>query len=156
MPIDYSFLQDAIPDFEEKIKGSGMSNVTIRVDADCYLQCDGEYIDVHISAENPVKIQLPSGQHLLEFISTVNPKVKIERAVDFPESEKNYLVLVNELSSKIAPAMPIEPNTSKNPSNPYLDQLNMMQGFNPLNNFHNHIESSLVQSQVPELPDENK
>lgn len=135
MPIDYSFLQDAIPQQEEKVHGCGMCNVTIRVDADCFLQCDGEYIDIQITGGVPVKVQLPCGQHLLEFINTGNPNIKVEKSVDFPETGKNYLVLVNELKAQIAPPMPQMPNPSPTPSNPYLDQLNSMQGYNPLQGF---------------------
>lgn len=108
MAIDFSFLENAAPKQQEpepvKLE-SGMANVTIRVDADSLLQCDGEFID-SLKAGMMYKTQLPIGQHLLEFLSDENPNVKVEKIVEWPESDKNYLVIVNDLKAKIAPPMP--------------------------------------------------
>ena len=132
MPIDFSFLENAAPKQEtESVKSSGLANVSIRVDADCFMQCDGEYVDIPLKAGMMAKTQLPTGQHLLEFFSQQNTNVKIEKVVDFPESDKNYLVMVSELKAAIAPAMPQATNTAA-PTNPYLDQLNQMAKMNPL------------------------
>ena len=77
---------------------TGMANVTIRVDADCFLLCDGEFMEeIEIVANQIKKAQLPIGQHILEFIDVTNPDVKLEKEVDFPEEGKNYLVLINGL-----------------------------------------------------------
>lgn len=108
-----------------------MAHVTIRVDADCFMQCDGEYIDLSIRAGIMAKTQLPTGQHLLEFFSQENPNIKVEKVVDFPESDKNYLVIVNELKAAIAPPVPSAP-AQASPANPFLDQLNRMAQMNPL------------------------
>ena len=103
MPVDFSFLQNAAPAKPEEPKqpeqkpDTGLANVTVRVDADCFMQCDGEFVDVPLKAGQVTKTELPTGQHLLEFLSTENPNVKVEKMVDFPESGKNYLVMVNEL-----------------------------------------------------------
>ena len=136
MPIDFSFLQNAAPQQPEKPEAkpdTGKVNVAVRVDADCYMQCDGEYIDIQLKAEQVTKMKLPTGQHLLEFISTYNPKVKFDKMVDFPESGKNYLVVVSELKAAVAPTMPQAQHTSQAPPrNAYLDQLNQMQWNNPL------------------------
>lgn len=102
MPVDFSFLQNAAPQKPEQPEqkpDSGVAIVTVRVDADCFMQCDGEYIDIPLKAGQVSKAELPTGQHLLEFISTENPNVKVEKMVDFPESGKNYLVIVNELKA---------------------------------------------------------
>lgn len=133
MPVDFSFLQNAAPQKPEQPiekPDTGIANVAIRVDADCFLQCDGEYVDIQLKAGQVVKTELPTGQHLLEFISTENTNVKVEKAVDFPESGKNYLVVVNELKAAIAPPIPQAQQTP--PQNPFLDQLNQMQWNNPL------------------------
>ena len=83
----------------------GMASVTIRIDADCYLLCDGEYIeDIEIKANKLIKIKLPIGQHLLEFVDLENPNVKVEKVVDFPESGKSYLVLIDGLEEAIIEA----------------------------------------------------
>jgi hypothetical protein len=135
MPIDFSFLQNAAPEQPkqpEQEPDTGMANITIRVDADCFMQCDGEYVDIQLKAGQVTKTELPTGQHLLEFLSTENPNVKIEKMVDFPESGKNYLVVVNELKAAVAPPMPQAQAQQAAPQNPFLDQLNQMQWNNPL------------------------
>jgi len=138
MPVDFSFLQNAAPAKPEEPKqpeqktDTGLANVTVRVDADCFMQCDGEFVDVPLKAGQVTKTELPTGQHLLEFLSTENPNVKVEKMVDFPESGKNYLVVVNELKAAVAPPMPQASAQQAPPQNPYLDQLNQMQWNNPL------------------------
>ena len=135
MPVDFSFLQNAAPEQPkqpEQKPDTGKASITIRVDADCFLQCDGEYVDIQLNAGQVTKTELPTGQHLLEFINTDNPNIKVEKTVDFPESGKNYLVMVNELKAAIAPPIPQGQSQQAAPQNPYLDQLNQMQWNNPL------------------------
>ena len=96
------------------------------------LTSDGEYVDIQLKAGQVTKTELPTGQHLLEFLSTENPNIKVEKMVDFPESGKNYLVVVNELKAAVAPPMPQASAQQAPPQNPYLDQLNQMQWNNPL------------------------
>ncbi len=76
-----------------------MANVTVRADADCFLLCDGEYLDIQLDAGKMTKIQVPIGQHLMEFIYTEDANIKVEKVVDFPEAGKNYLVLVQDLKA---------------------------------------------------------
>lgn len=135
MPVDFSFLQNAAPQQPEQPvpqPDTGVVNVTVRVDADCFMQCDGEYVDIQLKAGQVTKTELPTGQHLLEFLSTENPNIKVEKMVDFSESGKNYLVVVNELKAAVAPPMPQASAQQAPPQNPYLDQLNQMQWNNPL------------------------
>ena len=158
MPVDFSFLQNAAPEQPkqpEQKPDTGMANITIRVDADCFLQCDGEYVDIPLKAGQVAKTELPTGQHLLEFISNDNPNIKVEKMVDFPESGKNYLVMVNELKAAIAPPIPqVQPQQAA-PQNPYLDQLNQMQWNNPL---AASVPPPMPQMppSMPGMPDENK
>jgi hypothetical protein len=102
MAIDFSFLEGVAPKQEEAPKKTDMANVTIRVDADSMLLCDGEYMDQQFKAGIITKIQLPTGQHLLEFLSEENPDVKVEKVVDFIEAGKSYLVIVNELKAALS------------------------------------------------------
>ena len=135
MPVDFSFLQNAAPrqpEQPEQKPDSGMAHVTVRVDADCFMQCDGEYVDIPLKAGHVCKTELTTGQHLLEFLSTENPNVKVEKMVDFPESGKNYLVVITELKAAVAPPMPREQSQQAPPQNPFLDQLNQMQWNNPM------------------------
>ena len=156
MPVDFSFLQNAAPAKPEEPKqpeqktDTGLANVTVRVDADCFMQCDGEYVDIPLKAGQVAKTELPTGQHLLEFISTENPNIKVEKMVDFPESGKNYLVVVNELKAAIAPSMPQGQPQQATPQNPYLDQLNQMQWNNPL------VPPTMPQTPPPMPGDNNK
>ena len=147
MPIDFSFLESAVPKQQEPEKPSGQVNVSIRVDADCFMQCDGEYIDLPLKAGILAKTQLPVGQHLLEFFSQENANIKVEKVVDFPEPGKNYLVMVNELKAAIAPPVPQQTQQQAPPSNPFLDQLNQMARMNPLGNMY--------APQMPPIPPQN-
>lgn len=134
MAIDYSFLEDIAPKPQEEVVEvkTSVANVTIRVDADCMMQCDGEYIDIPLKAGSMSKTQLPTGQHLLEFFSNENPNIKIEKIVDFPEPNKNYLVIVNELKLAIAPPIPKGKPTNATPRNTFLEQLTQIANRNPL------------------------
>ncbi len=152
MPIDFSFLENAAPQKAEQSTqkhDTGQANVTLRADADCFVQCDGEYVDCQLKAGQIAKIELPTGQHLLEFMSTENPNVRVEKQVDFPESGKNYLVVVNELKSAFAPPLPQGQPQQNVPQNPYLDQLNQMQWNNPLT-------PPVMPQMPPPMPGENK
>lgn len=132
--MDWSFLNDAVPKQQEAepVKTSGTVNVTVRVDADCMLMCDDEYVDLPLKAGMMAKTTLPMGQHLLTFISEKQPNIKVEKMVDWSEADKNYLVIVNELSAAMPPAMPQQPRQAATPENPFLNQLNQMAQMNPL------------------------
>ena len=78
-----------------------MANVTVRCDADCFLLCDGEYLDIQLDAGKMVKIQVPIGQHLFEFLYTEDPDIKIEKEVDFPDAGKSYLVIIKGLKDLV-------------------------------------------------------
>lgn len=146
MAIDFSFLENAAPkqpEPEPVKQESGMANITIRVDADSLLQCDGEFVD-SLKAGMMYKTQLPVGQHLLEFLSDENPNIKVEKIVDWPESDKNYLVIVNELKMKLAPTMPQQTQMQTSAENPFLDQLTQMAQMNPL--------AGMGMPQMPAMP----
>ena len=105
MPIDFSYLEGTAPQEESTPVKSDTANVTIRVDADSMLLCDGEYIDQVFKAGVLTKIQMGPGQHLLEFLYTENPDIKIEKEVDFPESGKSYLVIIKGLKELVDAAV---------------------------------------------------
>jgi hypothetical protein len=96
MSIDFSFLDGTQ---ESRPTQTGTANVTIRVDADSMLLCDGEYIDHPLKAGVLTKIQLPLGQHILEFLYDEDPDIKVEKEVDFPEAGKSYLVLIKDFKN---------------------------------------------------------
>ena len=114
MPVDYGFLQGAAPSQQDSDAG-GKVTVTIRVDADCFLQCDGEFVDVQLEAGKVVKTELLAGQHLLEFMSVDDINIKVEKVVDFPNAGKSYLLVVNELKALVAPPAPETPEVPSAP-----------------------------------------
>ena len=97
MPIDFSFLDGT--QNESTSTQTRTATVTIRVDADSLLLCDGEYIDHPLKAGVLTKIQLPLGQHILEFLYAEDPDIKVEKEVDFPEAGKCYLVLIKDFKN---------------------------------------------------------
>ena len=100
MAIDYSFLEGVAP--QQAAPQDDMANVTLRIDADALLLCDGEHIDIELKAGVVKKTQLPVGEHLLEFLSEENPDAKVEKVVDFPVAGKSYLVMVSGLKEALA------------------------------------------------------
>ena len=102
MAIDFSFLDAAAPQPQQQAAPKEeVANVTLRVDADAMLLCDGEFMDIQLKGGVITKVQLPVGQHLLEFLSEVNPDIKVEKVVDFPAAGKSYLVMVGELKAAL-------------------------------------------------------
>ena len=104
----FNFLGQNIGDEkkEPSQKTQAMANIAIRVDADCLLICDGKYLDVQLEAGKITKIQLPIGQHLLEFLYTEDPDIKVEKDdADFPESGKSYFVNIKGLKAAVDSAM---------------------------------------------------
>lgn len=76
-----------------------MATLTVRTDADCSILCDGERLCSLLEAGKMAKFEMSIGQHLLEFINATNPSKKVEKVVDFPQPGRNYLVMVNDLST---------------------------------------------------------
>ena len=85
----------------EEPKSDGLVNLTVRADADCQVVCDGDSL-LLLNANQIVKEKAPVGQHILQFISIEHPDICVEKIVDWPDSGKNYLVIVNELKPLIA------------------------------------------------------
>ena len=100
--IDYSFLDNDPTQAKQTANTGEMAKVTLRVDADCFLLCDGEFTELQLQAGKLTKTQLPVGQHVLEFIDLENPNAKMEKIVDWPVAGRSYLVLVDDLSKAIA------------------------------------------------------
>ena len=102
--IDYSFLDNDPTQAKQTANTGEMAKVTLRVDADCFLLCDGEFTELQLQAGKLTKTQLPVGQHVLEFIDLENPNAKVEKIVDWPVAGRSYLVLVDDLAKAIAAA----------------------------------------------------
>ena len=135
MAIDFSFLENAAPKQQEAepVKQTHtMVNVVIQVDADCQLYCDGELINVSLNAGMVSKAQIAPGNHFLQFISRNNPSLKVEKEINIPITDQNFILRINEFSAMMAPPMPQQPQMQMPPQNAYLDQLNQMAQMNPL------------------------
>ena len=89
---------------EEVNSAVKMANISIRVDANCFLLCDGEFTEIELQAGKITKVQLPVGQHLLQFIDSEYPELKMEKVVDWPDEGKSYLVLVDKFKEVIEKA----------------------------------------------------
>ena len=89
---------------EEVNSAVKMANISIRVDANCFLLCDGEFTEIELQAGKITKLQLPAGQHLLEFVDIEYPDLKMEKVVDWPDEGKSYLVLVDKFKKVVEKA----------------------------------------------------
>ena len=96
---DESLLEEIGESLLEEARG--MANVTVRADADCFLLCDGEYLDIQLEAGKLTKVQVPTGHHLLEFLYTEDPDIKVEKNVDFPKAGGSYLVIIKDLKAAV-------------------------------------------------------
>ena len=98
---------------EEVNSAVKMANISIRVDANCFLLCDGEFSEIELQAGKITKVQLPIGQHLLEFVNIEYPDLKMEKEVDWPDEGKSYLVIVNEFK-KVVDALKAKEEAERN------------------------------------------
>jgi len=92
--------------------------VTVRVDGDCIMLCDGDTTNFEFKANKITKIELNAGQHILEFISIYDGNVKIEKVVDYPEQGKSYLELVEGLNC-VRPSQNVAARTTSRNSATY-------------------------------------
>lgn len=100
----FDFLEQNAPSEGESnhdVPKNDLVNLTLRADAECQVQCDGDFL-VLLNANQITQVKAPVGQHILQFISTIDSTICVEKIVDFPEANKNYLVLVSELKQLIA------------------------------------------------------
>lgn len=147
MAIDFSFLENAAPkqpEPEPVKQVPTMVNVVIQVDADCQLYCDGELVNIPLNAGMASKTQIAPGNHFLQFISRNNPNLKVEKEINIPVTDQNYILRINEFSAMTAPAIPQQPQMQMPPTNQFLDQLTQMAQMNPL--------AGMGMPQMPAMP----
>lgn len=144
MAIDFSFLENVAPKQQEEapVVDTSVVNVVVQVDADCNMYCDGELINMPLNAGMVTKVQITPGNHFLQFISSSNPALKVEKEVCIPKTDQNFILRINEFASQ----MPQQPQMP--PQNAYLDQLNQMARMNPL--------AGMGMPQMPPMPGNNK
>lgn len=79
---------------------SGQAFLTVKVDIDCKLYCDGDFLDL-FEANKVKKINVPTGWHLFTIESEQFDDVTEDHEMDVAESGKNYPLLVKGLKEKI-------------------------------------------------------
>lgn len=90
-------------EMEKKLKKqlanrSDLVNLALRADAECAVHCDGDFLFI-LEPGKIQKEQVQVGQHILEFVSTEDQDVKVEKVVDYPTADKNYVLIINEFSA---------------------------------------------------------
>ena len=81
------------------VESSEMATLTVKVDVDCKLFCDGDFLDL-FEANKVKKIPIEVGQHLITIESEHYEGVSEDQVVDASEAGKNYLLLVNDMKQK--------------------------------------------------------
>lgn len=145
--VDFSSYGNAAPKQQEPepVKQTPtMVNVVVQVDADCQMYCDGELVNIPLNAGMVSKTQIAPGNHFLQFISRNNPNLKVEKEINIPVTDQNFILRINEFSAMMAPAMPQQPQMHMPPQNGYLDQLTQMAQMNPL--------ASMSVPPMPQMP----
>lgn len=78
---------------------SGNAFLTVKIDIDCKLYCDGDFLDL-FEANKVKKIPIEVGQHLITVESEHCNGVSEDHVIDAIEARKNYLLLVNGMKQK--------------------------------------------------------
>lgn len=91
-------IQDSEPK-SDKPKESLEATLTVKVDINCKLYCDGDFLDL-FEANKVKKISIPTGQHLITIESEQFDEITEDQVIDATEPGKNYLLLVKDLKEK--------------------------------------------------------
>ena len=95
-----SELQNSVlADNSSKEGVNGNSTLTIKVDIDAKIYCDGDFLEL-VEANVVKKIPIEVGQHLITIESENVEGVSEDREVDIKEAGKNYLLLVNGMKQQ--------------------------------------------------------
>ena len=101
----FNSLKNSVQDSERPTSNSsnslGKAFLTVKIDVDCKLCCDGEFLDL-FEANKVKKIPIETGQHLITIESEHYDGVSEDHVVDAAEAGKNYLLLVNGMKQKEA------------------------------------------------------
>lgn len=76
------------------------ATLTVRVDADCDVICDGDLL-MTVKANQVSKQKISIGQHLIQFVSNEVPAAIVEQIFDCQENGKNYIIIVDTLEKKV-------------------------------------------------------
>lgn len=99
----FETLANAIQDSENTTPEPSVAataTLTVKVDIDCKLYCDGDFLDL-FEANKVKKIIVPTGWHLFTIESEQFYGVTEDHEMDVTESGKNYPLVVSGLKEKI-------------------------------------------------------
>lgn len=99
----FETLKNAVQEPEQPntnpVESSGMATLTVKVDIDCKLLCDGDFLDF-FEANKVKKITVQTGWHLFTIESAQFSEVTEDHEIDVAEAGKNYPLLVKGLKQK--------------------------------------------------------
>lgn len=120
-------------------------NLTTRADAECTVMCDGDFLEL-LAANQIVKIKVPVGQHILQFISTEYSDIVIEKVVDFPVPGKNHVLLVSEFQALISTKKEKEAEEARNRAN-----AEVIESIQKLIEYDEEAESIVLSNKISNL-----
>lgn len=92
-------IQDEEPASAQTSHGGFEATLTVKVDVDCKLYCDGDFMDL-FEANKVKKISVPTGQHLFTVESERFNEVSEDVVLEIEQPGKNYLLLVKDLKER--------------------------------------------------------
>ena len=92
-------IQDEEPASTQTSQGGSEATLTVKVDVDCKLYCDGDFMDL-FEANKVKKISVPTGQHLFTVESERFNEVSEDIVLEIDQPGKNYLLLVKDLKER--------------------------------------------------------
>ena len=98
----FESLKDSVQEPEKadyEVESLGTAFLTVKVDIDCKLYCDGDFLDL-FEANKVKKVQISTGQHLMTVESESFEDISEDYVIDAADVGKNYLLLVNNLKQR--------------------------------------------------------
>ena len=92
-------IQDEEPASTQTSQGGSEATLTVKVDVDCKLYCDGDFMDL-FEANKVKKISVPTGQHLFTVESERFNEVSEDIVLEIDQPGKNYVLLVKDLKER--------------------------------------------------------
>ncbi len=92
-------IQEEGPASAQTSQGGSEATLTVKVDVDCKLYCDGDFMDL-FEANKVKKISVPTGQHLFTVESERFNEVSEDVVLEIEQPGKNYLLLVKDLRER--------------------------------------------------------
>ena len=94
----FKALQEGIAEQSQgnKVDEVKSAYLTVKVDIDCKIYCDGDFLDL-FEANKTKKVSIPRGQHIIDIESEHAEGLTRSETIDAAQSDKNYLLLINDM-----------------------------------------------------------